>query len=213
MVASFCLGKCYNEGRLGEDIINVRDTHEPIQMTETEYLEFERQSEFKHEYINGEIFAMAGASDEHNLIVASLIIAIGSQLRGSNCKIYPSDMRVKIEATGSYLYPDMLVLCGEKKFAAGSFDTLLNPSLIIEVLSPSTEAYDRGKKFADYRKISSLQEYVLVSQDKASIERCTRRENRKWTFIEFEGLESSLELSSIGATLDLADVYEQISFP
>jgi Uma2 family endonuclease len=187
--------------------------HQPVQMSESEYLDFERNSEFKHEYINSEIFAMAGASDEHNLIVASLIIAIGSQLRGSNCKIYPSDMRVKIEATGSYLYPDILVLCGEKKFAAGSFDTLLNPTLIIEVLSPSTEAYDRGKKFADYRKIPSLQEYILISQDKASVERYSRGGAGEWTLIEFEGLDAKLELSSIGSTLALADVYEQISFP
>jgi Uma2 family endonuclease len=187
--------------------------NDPIRMTEAEYLEFERQSEIRHEYVRGEIFAMAGASDEHNLIVASLIRHIGNLVFGTQCKYYPSDVRVKIEATGSYLYPDVLVLCGEKKFAAGTFDTLLNPSLIIEVLSPSTEAYDRGKKFEDYQKIASLQEYVLVSQDKARVERYKRDKSNKWSYEAFDGLEAKLELSSINASLSLADVYEQVNFP
>jgi Uma2 family endonuclease len=186
--------------------------NEPIRMSESDYLEFERQSEFKHEYINGEVFAMAGASDEHNLIVASLIRHIGNLVFGTNCKYYPSDTRVKVEATTSYHYPDVLVLCGEKKFAAGTFDTLVNPTVIFEVLSPSTEAYDRGKKFADYRKIASLQDYVLISQDEASIESYTREKSGKWTLTEYKGLEAKLELSSIGVTLALADVYEQVSF-
>jgi Uma2 family endonuclease len=186
--------------------------NDPIHMSEVEYLDFERKSEFRHEYINGEILAMAGASDEHNLILASLIRHIGNQVFGTNCKYYPSDMRVKVEATASYLYPDMLVLCGEKKFAGGSFDTLLNPGLIIEVLSPSTEAYDRGAKFSDYRKIPSLQEYILVSQHIASVERYLRAENGKWTLIEYEGLEAKLEPGSIACTLALSDIYEQVDF-
>lgn len=184
---------------------------EPIRMNEAEYLEFERQSDFRHEYVDGEVFAMAGASDEHNLIVASITIAIGVQLRGGNCKIYSSDMRVR--TAHSYYYPDVMVVCGERILAAETPEALLNPTLIIEVLSPSTEGYDRGKKFDAFQKIESLQEYILVVQTKARVERFVRSEAKKWSYEAFEGLDASLELKSINARLKLSEVYEQVDFP
>jgi Uma2 family endonuclease len=186
--------------------------NEPIRMTESEYLEFERQSEFKHEYINGEVFAMAGASRAHSLICGNLMAILKAQLRGRGCEVHDSNFRLKVEATGLLTYPDLSVICGEVQMAESVFDTLLNPILLIEVLSPSTKKYDRTEKFSDYRKIPSFKEYVLVAQDKAHIERYLRREDGIWELKEVEGLEAKLELSSIGVTLSLADVYEQVSF-
>lgn len=184
----------------------------PIAMTEAEYLKFERTSEVKHEFFAGEVFAMTCASEAHNLICTNLITALKNQLRGQLCKVYPSDMRVKIEATGLYTYPDISVVCGDAQFADEVFDTLINPMVIIEVLSPSSERYDRGKKFQQYRNLPSLQEYVLVAQDSPRIERFRLQKSEIWEFTDAKGLEASLELSSIGCTLALGEVYEQITF-
>ena len=128
---------------------------QPTGMTEAEYLAFERESEIKHEYLHGEIFAMTGASWNHNMICASTIISLGSQLRGKSCRISPSDIRVKM-AADIFAYPDVSVICDDPQFADDEFDTLLNPVVIIEVLSPSTELYDRGEKFRYYRQLSNL---------------------------------------------------------
>jgi Uma2 family endonuclease len=186
--------------------------NEPIHMSETEYLEFERQSEFKHEYINGEVFAMAGASYEHSLICGNLMAILKPLLRRQGCQVHDSNFRLKVEATGLLTYPDLSVICGGVQMAEGMFDTLINPILLIEVLSPSTKKYDRTEKFSDYRKIPSFKEYVLVAQDKAHIERYLRRGDGIWELKEVEGLDAKLELSSIGLTLALADVYEEVSF-
>jgi Uma2 family endonuclease len=185
---------------------------QPDKMTEAEYLAFERASEMKHEYYNGEIFAMVGASESHNLISVNLIRMISTKLRGKGCKVYPSDMKVKIESTRLYTYPDLSVMCGEAQFADGEFDTLLNPAVIIEILSPSTERYDRGKKFQHYREIPSLQEYVLVAQDNPRIERYLRQENGKWELTDAIGIEATIDLTSIDCVLELAEVYEQVTF-
>jgi Uma2 family endonuclease len=179
-------------------------------MTEAEYLAFERKSETKHEYIDGEVFAMTGASEAHNLICASLIINIGTQLKGKGCKIYVSDMRVKIDK--KYVYPDVTVVCGEAKFADDEFNILLNPTVIFEILSDTTESYDRGTKSENYRKLKSLQEYVLVAQHKPHIERYLRQTDGTWNLKEAKGLEGSLKLTSIGCVLQLAEVYEQVDF-
>jgi Uma2 family endonuclease len=180
-------------------------------MTEAEYLEFERASEIKHEYLHGEVLAMAGASESHNLIIANLITAMKNQLRGHSCKVYPSDMRVKIDAR-TYTYPDIMVVCGDAKLADNVFDTLLNPMVIIEVLSSSTEAYDRGEKFRNYRKLASLKEYILVSQDSHHIDHYMLQDNGMWSFTDAEGPDATIELSSISCTLALTDVYEQVTF-
>jgi Uma2 family endonuclease len=181
-------------------------------ITETDYLAFERDSEVKHEFIDGEIYAMVGASRNHNLIAGSTLVAIYNQLRGKSCEIYPSDMKVRTPSTGSYLYPDITVVCGEARFDDDQRDILLNPTLIIEVLSPNTERYDRGKKFQRYRELVSLQEYILIAQDSPHIERFVRQKDGLWQFSEAHGLQESLDLTSIGCQLALAEVYEQIDF-
>ena len=139
----------------------------PKVMTEAEYLAFERASLLKHEYIGGEVFAMTGASEAQSLISVNLIASLKNQLRGRPCKVYPGHMRLKIEVTGLYTYPDISVVCGEARFADAAFDTLLNPTLIIEILSPSTERHDRGRKFQGYRLLASLQEAAGICADRA----------------------------------------------
>jgi Uma2 family endonuclease len=183
----------------------------PLRMTEAEYLEFERASETKHEYIGGEVFAMTGASRHHNLITGATYASLFLQLRGRPCEVYPGDMRVQVRASGLYTYPDIGVVCGEAQLADTHLDTLINPLLIVEVLSPSTELYDRGRKFQYYRHIESLREYVLIAQDAPRIERFVRQGD-VWQFSDAVGLDASLELPSIGCTLALADVYEQVTF-
>ncbi len=146
-------------------------------LTETEYLERERVSMIKHEYYAGKIFAMSGASEAHNLIASNVNASIYAQIRGRGCRIYPSDMRIKIAKTGLYTYPDMTIVCETPEFTdMTKRDTLLNPMIIIEILSPSTERYDRGVKFQNYRTIGSLKEYILIAQNKHHIERYTRHE-------------------------------------
>jgi Uma2 family endonuclease len=144
-------------------------------LTEAEYLEIERTAEWKSEFFNGEMFAMAGATPEHVLIAGNVAAELRLQLRGRPCRVYPVDLRVKVSDTGLYTYPDVVVVCGEPRFDELRGDTLLNPTLIVEVLSSSTEAYDRGDKFAHYRRLDSLQEYVLVAQDRCRIERFLRQ--------------------------------------
>ncbi|MBN1563081.1 MAG: Uma2 family endonuclease [Anaerolineae bacterium] len=153
-------------------------------MTGADYLAFERTSTIKHEFIAGEVYAMSGASEAHNLITGSTYAALYNQLRGRSGKVYPSDMKVRTPATGSYTYPDITVLCGEARFADDERDVLLNPTVIIEVMSPATERYDRGRKFQHYREIRSLQEYILIAQDAPHIERFVRQEGGFWQFSE-----------------------------
>jgi Uma2 family endonuclease len=180
--------------------------------TREEYLAFERASEEKHEYVAGEIYSMVGASNNHNIIVANLIITIGIQLRGRPCLVYPSDIWVGIPSVGSYTYPDVTAVCGTPEFEDAEVDILLNPTVIIEVLSPSTEMYDRGKKFQNYRTLASLKEYILVSQDTHRIEQFVRQENEQWLLTDAAGLDSSITLPSINCSLALADVYDKVSF-
>jgi Uma2 family endonuclease len=182
-------------------------------ITPEKYLTLERQSEIKSEYWKGGMFAMAGATEAHNLIVTNVVIELGSQLKGRPCKLYPNDMRVRIPRSPSYKYPDTVVVCGQPQFEDEHRDTLLNPTVIIEVLSPSTEAYDRGAKFREYRSIESLQEYVLISQDKPLIERYVRQEGTPfWLFSDASGLEAGVELGSVNCTLALAEVYDKVEF-
>lgn len=183
-----------------------------VRMTEAEYLAFDRASEIKHEYYRGEIFAMTGGSPEHNMICISTSATLYNQVRGQPCKIYSSDQRVRVPRTRLYTYPDISIVCSEPHFVDEALDTLLNPTLLIEVLSPSTESYDRGKKFQHYRQIDSLREYVLIAQETPHIEHYLRQDDGNWLLRDAIGLESRIELPSIGCTLALADVYEQVTF-
>lgn len=176
-----------------------------------DYLAIERQAEYKSEYVAGEIFAMAGANRQHNLIVANIIRTLGNQLLESPCNVYPSDMRVKVLPTGKYTYPDIIVTCGEERFEDEHDDTLLNPRVIIEVLSESTEAYDRGKKFEHYQAIEPLAEYLLVAQDRSRIEHYVRQDDKTWTYAEFHNIEDSVSLQTIGCQLVFKDVYAKVS--
>jgi Uma2 family endonuclease len=180
--------------------------------TEAEYLAFERASDTKHEFYHGEIFAIVGASENHITIVANVVAHLHPQLRQRPCKIYPSAMKVKVPTVSGYAYPDVVVVCGERIFADDQRDILVNPTVIVEVLSPSTEQYDRGKKFQYYRTLASLHEYVLISQEQARIEHYVRQAGGQWTLSDHVGLEAVLELPSIGCRLALADVYEKVTF-
>jgi len=178
--------------------------------TPQEYLALERKAEHRSEYFAGEIFAMSGASERHNLIALNVAASLHAQFRNRSCKVYASDMRVKVSATGLYTYPDVVALCGEPQFDDEQKDTLLNPTVIIEVLSPSTEAYDRGDKFGHYRKLASLAEYVLISQDKPHVEHYVRQPDNQWLLSEASSLQDSVQLPSINCTLVLAEIYEKV---
>ncbi|MFS8071752.1 MAG: Uma2 family endonuclease, partial [Byssovorax sp.] len=168
--------------------------------TPEEYLAWERSSDEKHEYFDGEVFAMAGASEEHNLIVTNIVATLWIALRQRPCKVYPSDLRVKIPSTGLYTYPDASVLCDRPEFEDDAADTLLNPQIIFEVLSDSTEDYDRGTKFKHYRSIPSFREYVLVSQTEILVEHSIRQEDGSW-LLRDHGAGGRLVLASIGCEI------------
>jgi Uma2 family endonuclease len=180
--------------------------------TPEEYLALERQAEYRSEYVNGEIYAMAGASRAHVTITSNMLSEIHQQLKGKPCRIYAIDLRVKVSATGMYAYPDMVAACAQHQFDEARQDTLTNPTVIAEVLSPSTEAYDRGEKFAHYRKLPSLQEYILVAQDKVRVERYVRH-GEDWLLTEISDLNAALQLTSIGCAIPLTDIYSNVDFP
>lgn len=183
--------------------------------TESEYLAYERESDIRHEFIDGQVLAMSGASREHNLITSSAHFSLYGQLRGKGCEIYQGDMRVNVPSTRAYTYPDLVVVCGQPEFKDtkdADVDTLLNPTLIIEVLSPSTESYDRGKKFQNLWQVVSLKEYVLIATDQPRIESFTRQSAGKWLLTAAVGLEQAIPLTSIGCGLALSEVYEQVTF-
>ena len=171
-----------------------------------EYIAAERKAMLKSEYLSGEIVAMSGASNEHNLITMNTSTALYNQLADRGCRVYASDMRVGIGAGISYFYPDVAVVCDEPRFEDNALDTLINPIVVIEVLSPSTEAYDRGEKSVRYRQLESLQEYILISQDTVQVEHYLRQ-GKQWILSEFSTLEDVLPLPSIGAELSLNQVY------
>lgn len=177
--------------------------------TPQEYLAMERAADYKSEYVSGEIFAMAGTSYRHTIIVANLLRELGGQLRGGPCRAVANDLRVSVQATGAYTYPDVVIVCGQPKFGDEYLDTLLNPTVLMEVLSDSTEAFDRGGKFAHYRRLESLQEYVLITQSLMRVEHFVR-DGERWVLSELNTLEETLELASISASVRLSDIYEDI---
>lgn len=178
-------------------------------LTEAEYLDIERRAEIKSEFFDGQMFAMAGGTRQHSLIGMNIGSELRAKLKGK-CVVFNSDMRVKVEVTGLFTYPDVSVVCGEQRFL--DEDTLLNPTLVVEVLSESTEAYDRGKKFEHYRQIASLREYLLVSQREPRIEQFIRKPDGRWEFAEASGLESHLSVPSMEINISLAEVFANVQF-
>ncbi len=181
-------------------------------MTEDAYLDFEQASDEKHEYYRGEIFAMAGASLNHNRIVKNAVWALENQLRGKPCEVFPSDLRLYCIAPGLYTYPDVSVVCPPVLYHRDRHDTVTNPRLLIEVLSPSTQDYDRGQKFEFYRSIGSLQELLLVSSVRMQVLQYTRQNDFQWHLSEYTAPDAVLELSSLGVSLRLNDLYERVVF-
>lgn len=182
-------------------------------MTLEEYFRLEEQSEIRHEYYRSEVFAMAGASREHNRIAIDLLTALNISLQGGPCEVFDSDMRVKVSETGLYTYPDISVTCGDSQFDENApLDTLLNPIVLVEVLSESTEAYDRGGKAQQYRQISSLREYVLVSQNEPRIEVQRWQDDGPWTISDYAGVDAILELPSLDCAIPFAEIYRRVDF-
>jgi len=180
------------------------------QLSPQDYLAFERQAETKHEYVGGEILAMTGASEPHNVIVVNLAIEIGTQFRGRPCRVYSNDMRVAVSPEGPFYYPDLVAVCAERQFLDGERDSLVNPEVVVEVLSPSAEAFDRGMKFTHYGEIPSLREILFVAQDSVHIEHFVRREDEQWLLTDHTGLEAVVELPAVGCRLELARVYDKV---
>jgi Uma2 family endonuclease len=176
-----------------------------------DYLDWERQQKTRNEYVNGEIHAMTGASRKHNLINGNFFTILHHQLRGKPCEVYTNDMRVKISETGMYTYPDIVAACGQPEFEDEHVDTLLNPVLIVEVLSDSTEGYDRGAKFLHYRSLPSLQDYLLVAQNECRVEHYVRQVDHRWLLTEYQRLDETLTLTSVGGELCLRDLYERVA--
>jgi Uma2 family endonuclease len=181
-------------------------------MTEEEYLAFERASETKHEYLDGHVYAMAGAGFRHGRIIKNTSGRLFNRLLGGPCEAITNALRARVIATRLNTYPDIVIVCGEPQLTDDHLDTLLNPTILIEVLSPSTASHDRGTKWYHYQHIESLQEYVLIAQDSPRIEHYLRQEDGTWTFSATIGLESVVSLPSIGFSLALAEVYDNVRF-
>ncbi len=178
-----------------------------------DYLVMERVSPVKHEYLDGEIFQMAGTSRNHARIAANICASLLNQFKGRKCESFQSDLRVRVSATGLYTYPDIVAVCGEPIMDDEQYlDVLLNPSLVVEVLSPSTEAYDKGAKFEQYRTIGTFREYLLVWQDKKRVARYTKRDDETWLLTDFIGDEATIFLESVDATLTIEDIYDKVIF-
>lgn len=181
-------------------------------VTPEQYLELERAAENRHEYFAGQMFAMAGASYAHTLILSNFSWHIRNSVHAKGCAVLVNDLRMRVSPSGLYTYPDIVVVCGEPKFVDDRKDTITNPVVIIEVLSPSTEAYDRGFKSGQYRTIESLEAYVLVSQSEARVEVFQRQTSGGWLLTEFLGIESTCALASIDSTVALRDIYDGVTF-
>lgn len=181
-------------------------------VTPEEYLAAERLSETRSEYLDGSVYPMTGGSVNHNQITINLILELGVQLRARSCRVLGIDLKVRLPDSQKFFYPDVTVICGDLQFHDERKDIITNPDVIIEVLSPSTEAFDRGAKFWAYQTIESLKEYVLVAQDSPAVERYVRNGDGSWQYKSVVGLEGSLALPSIECTLNLAAVYKRVEF-
>lgn len=180
--------------------------------TQQEYLELERKATFKSEFYQGEIFAMAGSSLNHNRLVSRMITKVGSFLEGKSCEIFGSDLRIHIPENTLYTYPDAIIVCGEPQLLNKEFDTVLNPSVIIEILSASTRDYDRGGKFKLYRSIKTLSEYILISSEGVNVEIFSKNENGIWELSEFNSPEETFTIKKISYEMSLKDLYQGLEF-
>lgn len=180
--------------------------------TEEEYLDLERKAKFKSEFIEGQIYAMAGASPTHALITANVIANLVLHLRGNPCRVYSNDLKVRIGRAGNYYYPDLTVVCGQLQYHDEHQDVLLNPTIVVEVLSPSTEADDRGRKWIQYQQIESLTDYIMVAHNEPFIEHYARQADGGWHYESCSDLASQLTIQSIDCQVSLADVYEKVDF-
>ena len=178
-------------------------------LTAEQYLAMDRAAEFRSEFVDGEMFAMAGASNAHGLIQGNLFAELHMALRGGPCRPFGSDSRVKVSSR-AYLYPDVSVVCSKQQIAGEHSDILINPVAIFEVLSPSTEKYDRGLKFQLYRTIDSLKDYILVNQEQGRVEQFTRQPGGTWTLRDYQGPDAELKIDSIGAAIPLRRIYDQV---
>jgi Uma2 family endonuclease len=180
-------------------------------LTLQEYLTAEREAEIKSEYIGGEIFAIAGASREHNLISTNIVRVLGNQLPERPCNVYANDMKIKVERAENYFYPDIIVSCKPEEFEDEKTDVLLNPLVIMEILSDSTEAYDRGQKFACYQLISSFTEYTLITQNFCRVENFKRQDDTTWLYSEFRSMDDVISLDSVNCELAVAEIYRKVN--
>ncbi len=178
--------------------------------TDEEYIALEREAKEKHELANGEIVAMAGASREHNLICVNVSSELRQNLKGSGCETYATDMRVRMKE-GNYAYPDVVVVCDEPQFVDGEFDTLLNPSVVIEILSKSTRFRDKTEKLETYQKMKSVQECLIIEQDLLRIEHYIKQTPKQWLLRIYEELDEIVILESIGCEIPLSEIYAQIN--
>jgi Uma2 family endonuclease len=185
---------------------------QPRLLTEEEYLTLDRAAQVRSEFYQGVMYAMSGGSRSHAAIIASLTREFSSALKNRPCLPVTQCLRVRIERGGLYAYPDIAVVCGEEQYADDQKDVLLNPTVIAEVLSPSTEAYDRGLKSEQYRKIASLKEYALVSQDKPHVEVYRRQPGDQWLLTEYSGLDAACRFESVDCTVSLAELYDKVTF-
>ena len=181
-------------------------------ITPEDYLEIERQAEYKSEYYNGEMFAFAGAGNNHNLIAVNITTFLHNQLKSKDCFVYNSDMRLFVESFGLYTYPDIMVVCGKPKFTDERKDNVLNPLMILEILSKNTESYDRGKKFEFYRSIPTLKEYILVSSDRPLVENFSKNEKNLWVLTDEKNLNASTQFSSLDIQVPLKEIYLKVEF-
>jgi Uma2 family endonuclease len=182
------------------------------QYTFDDYLAIEREQDTRNEYIDGQVYAMTGAKENHNLIVTNLIVSIGNQFKGRPCRVFANDMKVRIDLANAGTYPDVIALCGEREFYDQRRDIICNPALIVEVLSPSTEAHDRGNKFALYRRLPSLQDYLLISQERMAAELYTRQADGRWLMSEFDQAEQVIRRDSVNCEVPMAEVYDKVEF-
>jgi Uma2 family endonuclease len=192
--------------------VKAMTTHTDTYVTPEEYLAAERLSETRSEYLDGGVCPMTGGTANHIRIVANITTQLSNQLDGRPCDVFPTDMKIRLPDSRKFFYPDVVVVCGELLYHDSRKDIITNPDLVVEVLSPSTEAFDRGAKFQAYRTIESLKEYLLVAQDRPLVEQYVRNGDGKWTFTETVGLESSLTLPSVECTLNLGAVYKRVEF-
>lgn len=185
---------------------------QPRYLTPDEYLLIERRAETKSEYIDGVMYAMAGASPNHNIVLSNLITELNLQLRPTPCLVFPSDMKVRIPDRRKYLYPDVSVVCRQPVYADNDKYVLLNPLLVVEILSESTAAYDRSRKFLWYQQIEALEEYVLVSQDEPLVETYHRQSDGTWTYTKLDRLDAVMTLRSVNCAIPLKTVYSKVEF-